>query len=279
MTTPIVVAVLIAALLHAAWNAIAHAITDRLLGFALIGLGGMFATLPLLFVVGMPPPEAWPILLTSMVTHLLYLTLLMLSYRTGDFGQVYPLARGTAPWVVALIGVVLLGETLPLSELAGVLVVSAGLMVLVFAGGLPQRHHVPALLAAFATGLAIASYTVVDAYGVRLTQDPLGYITWVMMLQGPVFFLVAAATRRRKLVKQLRPIWKVGLFGGAVSAGAYGLVLWAQLSGAVAGIAALRETSIVFAALIGLLFFRERFGPVRIIASAVVVSGVLLLAL
>lgn len=279
MTTPIVVAVLVAALLHAAWNAIAHAITDRLLGFALIGLGGMFATLPLLFVVGMPPPEAWPVLLGSLVTHLLYLTLLMLSYRTGDFGQVYPLARGTAPWVVALIGVVLLGETLPPAELAGVLVISAGLMVLVFAGGLPRRHHVPALLAAFATGLAIASYTVVDAYGVRLTQDPLGYITWIMALQGPVFFLVALATRRRKLAGQLRPIWKVGLLGGAVSAGAYGLVLWAQLSGAVAGIAALRETSIVFAALIGLVFFRERFGPVRIIASAVVVCGVLLLAL
>ncbi len=279
MTTPIVAAVLVAALLHAAWNAIAHAITDRLLGFALIGLGGMLITLPLFLVVGMPPPEAWPFLLASLITHLLYLTLLMLSYRTGDFGQVYPLARGTAPWVVAVIGVVLLGEALPPSELAGVLIISAGLMVLVFAGGLPRRHHVPALLAAFATGLAIASYTVVDAYGVRLTQDPLGYITWIMTLQGPVFFVVAMATRGRELIPQLRPIWKVGLLGGAVSASAYGLVLWAQLSGAVAGIAALRETSIVFAALIGLLFFRERFGPVRIVASAVVVTGVLLLAL
>ncbi|MEU3020596.1 DMT family transporter [Nocardiopsis sp. NPDC007018] len=279
MTTPIVVAVLVAALLHAAWNAIAHAITDRLLGFALIGLGGMFATLPLLFVVGMPPPEAWPVLMGSLATHLVYLTLLMVSYRTGDFGQVYPLARGTAPWVVALIGAVLLGEALPLRELVGVLVISAGLMILVFAGGLPRRHHAPALLAAFATGLAIASYTVVDAYGVRLTENPLGYIAWIMMLQGPVFFLVALATRRGRLADQLKPIWKVGLIGGAVSAGAYGLVLWAQLSGAVAGIAALRETSIVFAALIGLVFFKERVGPVRIAASAVVVTGVLLLTL
>ena len=279
MTTPIVVAVLIAALLHASWNAIAHAITDRLLGFALIGLGGMLATAPLLLVVGMPPPEAWPLLLGSLVTHLLYLSLLMLSFRTGDFGQVYPLARGTAPWVVAVIGVVVFGENLPPAELAGVLVISGGLMVLVFAGGLPRRHHVPALAAAFATGLAIASYTVVDAAGVRLTQNPVGYIAWIMMLQGPVFLLVAAATRRRELLRQLKPIWKVGLLGGAISAGAYGLVLWAQLSGAVAGIAALRETSIVFAALIGSVLFRERFGPVRIIASGVVVAGVLLLAL
>lgn len=279
MTTPVLVAVLVAALLHATWNAIAHAITDRLLGFALIGLGGMLATLPLLFVAGLPPVGAWPILLGSLVAHVLYLSLLMLSYRTGDFGQVYPLARGTAPWVVALIGVVMFGDALPPNEFAGVLTVSAGLMVLVFANGMPRREHAPALLAAFATGLAIATYTVVDAYGVRLTENPTGYIAWIMCLQGPVFLLVALVTRRGALVEQLRPMWKIGLLGGAVSAGAYGLVLWAQLSGAVAGIAALRETSIVFAAVIGLVLFRERFGPVRVVASMVVVVGVLLLAL
>ena len=279
MTTPVLAAVLVAALLHATWNAIAHAITDRLLGFALIGLGGMLATLPLLLVAGLPPVEAWPVLLGSLVAHVLYLGLLMLSYRTGDFGQVYPLARGTAPWVVALIGVVVFGDALPPNEFAGVLTVSAGLMVLVFANGVPRREHAPALLAAFATGLAIATYTVVDAYGVRLTEDPTGYIAWIMCLQGPVFLLVALVTRRRRLMEQLRPMWKIGLLGGAVSAGAYGLVLWAQLSGAVAGIAALRETSIVFAAVIGLVFFRERFGPVRVVASVVVVVGVLLLAL
>ncbi|MEE2039037.1 EamA family transporter [Nocardiopsis sp. CT-R113] len=279
MTPSVVAAVLVAALLHAGWNAIAHAITDRLLGFALIGLGGMLATLPLLAVVGPPPREAWPVLLASLATHLLYMTLLMASYRTGEFGQVYPVARGTAPWVVALVGVTLLGESMPLPDLVGVLTVSAGLMTLVFAGGRPTRAQVPSLVAAFATGLGIATYTVVDAYGVRLTEDPLGYITWIMLLQGPVFFVVAVFTRRGALLRQLRPLWKAGLLGGAVSAAAYGLVLWAQLSGAVAGIAALRETSIVFAAALGALLFRERFGPVRIAASAIVVAGVLLLAL
>jgi len=279
MTPSVVAAVLVAALLHAGWNAIAHAITDRLLGFALIGLGGMLATLPLLAVVGPPPREAWPVLLASLATHLLYMTLLMASYRTGEFGQVYPVARGTAPWVVALVGVTLLGESMPLPDLVGVLTVSAGLMTLVFAGGRPTRAQVPSLVAAFATGLGIATYTVVDAYGVRLTEDPLGYITWIMLLQGPVFFVVAVFTRRGALLRQLRPLWKAGLLGGAVSAAAYGLVLWAQLSGAVAGIAALRETSIVFAAVLGALLFRERFGPVRIAASAIVVAGVLLLAL
>lgn len=279
MTPPVVVAVLVAALLHAGWNAIAHSITDRLLGFALIGLGGMLAALPLLAAVGPPPREAWPVLAASLVTHLLYLGLLMLSYRTGEFGQVYPVARGTAPWAVALIGAAFLGESMPSSDLAGVLIVSAGLMTLVFAGGRPSRAQLPSLLAAFVTGLSIATYTVVDAYGVRLTQDPLGYITWIMVLQGPVFFLVAVFTRRGALPGQLKPFWKIGLFGGAVSAGAYGLVLWAQLTGAVAGIAALRETSIVFAAVLGTLLFGERFGPARIAASAIVVTGVLLLAL
>ncbi|MFD6951880.1 hypothetical protein A6A08_15630 [Nocardiopsis sp. TSRI0078] len=279
MTPPVVAAVLVAALLHAGWNAIAHSITDHLLGFALIGLGGMLTALPVLAVVGPPPREAWPVLLASLVTHLLYLTLLMLSYRTGEFGQVYPLARGTAPWVVALIGAAVLGERMPPSHLAGVLIISAGLMALVLAGGLPSRAQLPSLLAAFATGLGIATYTVVDAHGVRLTQDPLGYITWIMILQGPVFLLVAVLTRRGALPGQLGPIWKSGLLGGAVSAGAYGLVLWAQLTGAVAGIAALRETSIVFAAVLGTLLFGERFGPVRIAASAIVVAGVLLLSL
>ncbi len=277
MTPWVVAVVLLAALLHAGWNAIAHSITDRLLGFALIGLGGMLAALPLLPVVGLPPREVWPVLLASLVTHLLYMSLLMLSYRTGEFGQVYPMARGTAPWVVALTGIILLGESMPPSDLAGVLVVSAGLTTLVFAGGRPGRAQFPALLAAFATGVSIAVYTVVDAYGVRLTQNPLGYITWLMILQGPVFFVVAVFTRRGALPRQLKPVWKFGVLGGVVSAVAYGLVLWAQLTGAVAGIAALRETSIVFAALLGALLFGERFGPVRVAASAIVVTGVLLL--
>lgn len=279
MTPVIVAAVLLAALLHAAWNAIAHGITDRLLGFALIGLGGMVPTLPMLLVVGPPPREAWPFLTASVLTHLVYFGLLMASYRSGEFGQVYPLARGTAPWVVALVGVALLGESLSTPHLLGVLAVSAGLMTLVFAGGRPSRAQLAALPAAFATGLAIAAYTVVDAYGVRFTQDPLGYITWIMVFQGPVFFLVAVCTRRGRLPAQLKPVWKVGLAGGAISAAAYGIVLWAQLSGALAGIAALRETSIVFAALLGSLLFKERFGAVRVAASAIVVAGVLLLAL
>ncbi|MFE3460816.1 EamA family transporter [Nocardiopsis aegyptia] len=278
MTAAVLAAVLVAALLHASWNAIAHALPDRLLGFALIGLGGMAAALPFLFVVGPPPREAWPLLTASVLTHLLYMGLLMLSYRTGDFGQAYPLARGTAPWVVAVISAVL-GHSMPLNQWLGVLVVSAGLMSLVFAGGRPNRRSLPALLAAFATGLVIAAYTVIDAYGVRLTGDPLGYITWVMLAQGPVIFLYALATRRRRLFGLLKPVWRAGLLGGAVSACAYGLVLWAQLTGAVAGIAALRETSIVFAAVIGAVFLRERLGAVRIAASAVVVAGVLLLAL
>lgn len=279
MTPSVVAVVLFAALLHAGWNALAHSLPDRLLGFALIGLGGMLVSLPVVAVVGPPPREAWPLLTASLATHLLYMSLLMLSYRTGEFSQVYPLARGTAPWVVALVGTAFLGESMPASDLAGVLVVSAGLTALVFAGGRPGRERLPSLLAAFATGLGIAVYTVVDAYGVRLTQDPLGYVAWLMTLQGPVFFLVAVFTRRTALPAQLAPVWKVGLLGGAVSACAYGLVLWAQLTGAVAGIAALRETSIIFAAVLGTLLFGERFGPARIWAAALVVAGVLLLTL
>ncbi|ASU82168.1 EamA family transporter [Nocardiopsis gilva YIM 90087] len=279
MSPAILAAVLGAALLHAAWNAIAHAITDRLLGFALIGASGMVCGGALAVATGPPAPEVWPLLLGSALVHVVYMSLLMLSYRTGEFGQVYPLARGTAPWVVALAATVVIGEALPPVHLAGVLVISAGLMALVFAGGRPRPGQAPALVAAVATGLAIAAYTVLDGSGARLSGDPVGYLAWLMLLQGPVFMIVAVITRRGRLVEQLRPIWRVGALGGALSAGAYGLVLWAQTQGALASVAALRETSIVFGAIIGAIAFKESFGHVRSISAIAVVTGIVLLAL
>ncbi|GAB3439458.1 DMT family transporter [Streptomonospora sediminis] len=274
-----VAAVLTAALLHAVWNAIAHSITDRLVGFALIGAGGMVFGALLAPFTGLPAPASWPALGVSVLLHIAYMGGLMLSYRLGDFGQVYPLARGTAPWVVALAAALLFGERLPLSHLCGVLVVSAGLCALAFSQGRPTRAHLPAIGAALATGLAIASYTLVDGFGVRSSGDPLAYISWLMILQGPFYGAVALATRRGALVAQLRPVWRVGVLGGMLSMAAYGLVLWAQTVGTLAGVAALRETGIIIGALIGTAVFGERFGRVRMAAAAVVAAGVLLLNL
>ncbi|MFC4562698.1 EamA family transporter [Nocardiopsis mangrovi] len=275
----VVGAVLASALLHAVWNAIAHAITDRLIGFALIGASGAVGGAVLAVFAGPVAPAAWPALLVSAALHVAYMGFLMLSYRTGDFGQVYPLARGTSPWVVALGAALLLDEELSPVHLAGVLVVSAGLTALVFASGRPGRAQAPALAAAVVTGLLIASYTIVDGYGVRASGNPLGYIAWLMVLEGPFFMIAAAVLRRGRLAAQLRPVWWIGSIGGLVSMTAYGLVLWAQTIGTLASVAALRETSVVFAAAIGALFFKEGFGRVRVAAAAAVASGIVLLNL
>ncbi len=278
MTLPIVFAVLFSALLHATWNSLAHAVSDRLVGFALIGIADAMCGGLMVAFAGLPPAGAWPYIIASAALHVAYNLLLLASYQLGEFSQMYPLARGTSPWVVALVSVVVLGRDLPLTELLGVLAVSGGLIALVFIGGRPGRKDVPALGAALLTGLAIASYTVVDGVGVM--QSPLfAYTGWLFLLQGPPIAVIAAVRRGRRLPAAVRASAVPGLAGGLISITAYTIVLWAQTSGALAPIAALRETSIVFGALIGAVFLGERLGAKRAIAAAVVLAGVVLITL
>ena len=268
----VTLAVLAAAITHATWNAIAHGIRDQTLAFGLIGAGGIIVAIPLVIVVAAPRAASWPYLLGSVAIHVFYNLLLMRCYRYGEFGQVYPLARGISPLVVTILAAVFVGEHLALPQLAGVAVVSGGLAALVFAGGLPGRA---ALLAAIGTGLTIAAYTTVDGVGVRLSASPVGYIGWLMLLQSLCVPAFALVRRRDVLAKQPPRILLTGLLAGALSVLAYGLVLWAQTRGALAPIAALRETSVIFGAIIGTLVFREPFGRARIAATVLVASTAL----
>jgi drug/metabolite transporter (DMT)-like permease len=274
----VVAAVLAAAVLHATWNAIAHGSADRLVGFVHIGVAATVFGAVLVAFAGLPPADGWRFLAVSALLHVGYQLLLLRSYQLGEFSQVYPLARGTSPWVVALVSIVVLGQRLPWIELLGVLVVSVGLLSLVFLGGRPARDDVPALGTAFATGLVIAGYTVVDGVGVHHVPL-LAYFGWLFLLQGPAVPLLAVALRGRALRRQLRPGAVVGLVGGVVSLMAYGLVLWAQTRGALAPIAALRETSIVIGAVIGAVLFGEKVGYRRAAAAAVVLVGIVLVTL
>ncbi|MCX2732756.1 EamA family transporter [Saccharopolyspora sp. NFXS83] len=274
----VVVAVLGAALLHAAWNAIAHGMSDRLAGFTLIALSYTAICGVAVVFTGPPPAAAWPLILASAGVHVVYQVALMLSYRLGQFSQVYPLARGTAPWVVTVLSYAVLQQGVSGWELAGVLVISAGLTGLVFIGGRPTKRQLPALVAAFGTGLMIATYTVIDGVGVHRT-DVLTYAAWMFLLQGVAVALLALAVRGRALPSQLRATPVQGLAGGTLSLIAYGIVLWAQTRGALAPIAALRETSIIFGALIGAIFFRESLGRGRTLAGAVVLAGIVLINL
>ncbi|MDL5160147.1 DMT family transporter [Actinomycetospora termitidis] len=277
MSVAVVSITLLAAVLHATWNAIAHGVSDRLVGFALIGLAYVVVGGAVALLLGLPPAHAWPAILVSAAFHTVYTLLLWASYQLGEFSQVYPVARGTAPWVVALFEVVF-GGGLPWWELLGVAVISLGLLSLALDGGRPTRASLPGLAAAVATGLFIAGYTLVDAEAVATTPVPV-YAAWMFLVQGPVLPLIAVVRRGRSLLRVPWSSLAVGFVGGVVSLAAYGLVLVAQTSGATAAVAALRETSIVIGAVIGTLFLGERFGWRRAVAAAVVVVGIVLVDL
>jgi drug/metabolite transporter (DMT)-like permease len=274
-------AVLVAAVTHATWNAIAHGIKDQLLAFGLIGVGSIAVSVPLVALAPFPLGKCWPYLLGSVFIHVFYNLLLMRCYRYGEFGQVYPLARGTSPLVVTVLAAVFAAERPSAPQVLGVLVISSGLAVLVLAGRRSRSGSAPsraAMLAAGATGLTIASYTTVDGLGVRLSGSPVGYIGWLMLLESLCVPAWALAKRRREVASGVsRRVLLSGVLAGALSVLAYGLVLWAQTRGALAPIAALRETSVIFGAVIGTVVFREPFGRSRIAATVLVVVGVLLL--
>ncbi|MFF4954503.1 EamA family transporter [Streptomyces chattanoogensis] len=276
MTPLVVAAVLLAAVTHASWNAIAHGIRDQLVAFTLVGGGGALCGLAIGAFAPLPASAAWPYLLASVALHLVYQALLMQSFRLGDFGQMYPIARGTAPLVVTVLAAVFVHELPDAWALAGVAIASAGLVGVALWGirGSGSRPHWPAITAALATGLSIAAYTTVDGLGVRASGTPLGYIAWLLALQGLVIPAYALATRRRQLLTELRPIALRGLLGGVLSVFAYGLVLWAQTRAPLAPIAALRESSIIVGAAIGAVFFKERFGAPRIAAAGLMVVGI-----
>ncbi|GAA2935495.1 DMT family transporter [Streptomyces thioluteus] len=275
MTPLVVLAVLTAAVTHASWNAIAHGIRDQLVAFTLVGLGGAVCGAALLPFTPVPDPASWPYLGASVLLHVLYMMLLMRSFSLGDFGQMYPIARGTAPLAVTVLAALFAGELPDGWQLAGVAVASAGLVGValwgVRGGG---SVNGAAVAAAVGTGLAIASYTVVDGLGVRHSGSSLGFTAWLMALEGLPIPLYALAVRRRALVAAARPFAARGLPGGVLSACAYGLVLWAQTRAELAPIAALRESSIIVGAAIGTVLFKERFGAPRVAAAALMVVGI-----
>ncbi|MFF5402518.1 EamA family transporter [Streptomyces misionensis] len=274
LSAGVLAAVLTAAVLHAVWNSIAHRIPDKLIGFTLISLACTGCAAVLVCCAPLPPAGAWPFLAASAALQVASQLFLLRAYELGEFGQMYPLARGVAPLLVAIASVTLLGGTLSPVQATGVLLVSGGLAALAPASGRIGRAQLPALGAALGSGTIIASYTLVDGVGVRHSSDVLAYTAWLFLLQGPVIPLIALARRRGRLLAQLRPVAGTGLAGGVLSMTAYGLVVWAQAHGQVAAVAALRETGILVAAVIATLVFREPFGRLRLVAGAVVLTGI-----
>jgi drug/metabolite transporter (DMT)-like permease len=274
ISSVVLVAVLVAACAHAGWNAIAHGITDKFVSIALVNAGCLICAVPLVIFAVAPQRASWGYLAASVVIHVAYNCALMLSYRLGDFSQTYPLARGTSPLVVVGLAAVFAGEVPTPGELIGVALICGGLAALVFYGRRSQPIHGSAVAAAVGTGLLIAAYTVVDGLGIRQAGSWVGYVAWLMFLESLFIPVAAVVMRRRRLLDDLSGVWHIGLVGGALSIVAYGLVLWAQTRAPLAPVAALRESSIVIAAIIGTLVFGERFGAARVMTTLCVAAGI-----
>ena len=274
--SPLVTALVLgAALLHASWNAIIKSSSDVMFDTALVAAGASLLSLPLIVSVPMPARASWPFLATSVVVHIAYFATLARAYRIGDLGHAYPLMRGTAPLLVALFGVALLHERPSSAAWLGIVLISAGILSI---GLLQQgRAHRDATLWALLNAVIIASYTLVDGAGVRLSESAAGYVAWLFLLQGPCFIVLVIALRPRAAWNYAARNWQRGLAGGLMLIGSYGIALWAMTRAPVAAVAALRETSVIFAAMLGSLFLKEPFGRQRLIGACAVALGVMAL--
>ena len=279
LTWPVALAVLFGALLHASWNALVKSSTDKELDTALIHLIGSLLAIPMVAVVGWPPAAAWPYIGLSMLIHIGYYIALSGAYRHGDLSVTYPLMRGVAPLLVALSAGVALGETLSWQGWLGVLCISAGVMLLALN---QQVRTVPKAVAfALANAVIIALYTVVDGQGVRLAggtlHSTLQYVAAIFVLDGWPYALLILARRGGAFPRYAGRRWPLACGGALASLGSYGIALWAMTQAPVAMVAALRETSVLFAVAIGVMFLKERFTLQRAVGAGTVVCGVMAL--
>lgn len=276
MSALVLSVVLFAALLHALWNAVVKGAGDRTLTMGLICLGHMIPAVCLIPFVSVPDWPAWPYLIASTVIHWGYYALLVVAYRIGDLSLVYPIARGSAPLLIALGAQAFVGERLSTLAWSGIALVSFGIFLLTWqarGGRLPIKGVVAAVLVA----LTVASYSLVDGIGVRLPERALDYIVWLFVLEG--FFAFGALWMRRDVLRSVSPrVVALGITGGVISALAYALALWAKTQAPIGMVSALRETSVIIAALIGVIWFHERPRALRLIAALVVCCGIAVLS-
>ncbi len=275
----IVALVLFSALLHASWNALLKGAADRTTQSAV--LYGAMALVAAAGLTQVAPPAlaSWPFLALSIVLHNLYFLTLLLAYREGDLSQVYPIARGSAPILVAVLSTSVAGEALGTGQWLAVALISGGVLSLAIDRRLLSRRLVGPISYALMTAVLIGLYTFIDALGLRSADSVFGYIFWLLALSGGAFLILVAWMRRLRPRKIAIGTWGRGVCAGGLATLSYGAFLWALSLGAMAPVAALREISVVFAAAIGALILGEPFGRRRIAAAAAVAAGVVALNL
>jgi len=275
MSLPILLAVLGSAFLHALWNALIKTGTSRLGATVILSLGEVPIGLAVALFCKAPTWQVMPWVIASGCTHFFYKFFLTYAYARGDLSRVYPLARGTAPLLVGLISAGFLAEPLTLHQFAGIMLLGFG--ILMMAGGVifgdENRKMIP-----FALGSAVATalYTLIDGHGARVSGDAVGYVAWVFIADGGFFAAGILAWKGTAILPPFGKPWRAGLIAAAASYAAYGISVWAMTVAPIALVAALRETSILFAVLIGWLFFAEKISRAKALAALVIIFGVLL---
>jgi drug/metabolite transporter (DMT)-like permease len=273
-------AVLLAAACHAGWNATIKRGLDPLATTVLISIGASSVSALFLPVVGLPATAAWPWCIASVLIHLIYFAALIESYRAGDMGQVYPIARGSAPLMTATATTVFIGERLGLLGWCGISLLVAGVVLLSLRGGRELvRLDRRAVGFALFTAVTICAYSVVDGMGARLAGSANAYSALLFAGIGPVMASYALARRGREVVPAMARHWGIGLAGGALQLGSYGIAIWAMTVAPIAIVAALRETSVLFGAAIAVIFLKEPLRPSRVGAALMIVAGLTLIRL
>ena len=270
-------AVILAAMLHATWNALVKGGEDKYLGMTAVVLGHAPIAIVLLFFTPSPAAESWPYLIAGITLHAGYQLFLLYSYRIGDLTQVYPIARGAAPLLVAAVSVFLLGTELNRLELISVIIIGGGIISLTFVRQTDGLKNGRAAIMALFTGCFIAAYSLVDGLGARLADTALGFYAWLAVGNAVVFAILMAVLRPGTLQRVPSHAKRIFALGGSASFLAYALVIWAFTQAPIALVTALRESSIVFALLIGAMFLKERLDCSKVMATMIVLCGAALL--
>jgi drug/metabolite transporter (DMT)-like permease len=274
MDTTVFLAVLTGAAMHAGWNALLKLGGDRMAVMAFIAIGhGIPAVLALPFV-GALDPAAWPFLIASMALHVGYRIFLVKAYEAGDMSQVYPLARGSAPLLTAVIGIVFLGEDVRLLAILGIVTIGLGIVLMSLRGGADlKRMNGHALAFALITAGFICAYTLADGLGARAALNPHAYAAWLFAIDAPVTVALVFALRGRRVLNGMREHALKGLMGGLLSLGSYWIAIWAMTKVPIPQVAALRETSVLFGLLIAVCLLGEKLTPPRAVAAALILLG------
>jgi drug/metabolite transporter (DMT)-like permease len=273
-------AVLFAALCHAGWNALIKVGLDPLSTTTLISLGSGLVAIVALPLAGMPAAAAWPWIVASTVIHLFYFAALVEAYRTGDLGHVYPIARGSAPLMTAAASAFFVGERLSWLSWSGIVLLAAGVLLL-SARGSRELTHVDRRAVGFAllTALTICAYSVVDGIGARASLNPQSYVMWLFVGIALVLPPYALWRDGRKMIPAMQRYWLRGFAGGGLQVIAYGVVLWAMTLAPIAIVASLRETSVLFGAILAVTVLKEPLRAIRIVAALLILCGLVLLRL